>query len=107
VREETPDRVVVVKPNYGSLGVHVLLFLLSFWWSFGAVNLAYGLWNYVNDSPRRGAERPARDELPELRDDRRGGRQLLPELRSHVRGAGGGVDRIRGRVGVDLGHATP
>ncbi len=53
IREETPDRVVVVKPNYGGLGVHVLLFLLTFWWSFGAVNLAYALWKYVNDSPRR------------------------------------------------------
>lgn len=53
IREETPDRVVVVNPNYGSLGVHVLLFLLTFWWSFGAVNLAYALWKYATDSPRR------------------------------------------------------
>lgn len=53
IREETPERVVLVNPSYGSLAVHALLFLLTFWWSMGAVNVAYALWKYVNDSQRR------------------------------------------------------
>lgn len=44
---------MLVNPSYRSLGVHGLLFLLTFWWSMGAGNLAYALWKYVDDSQRR------------------------------------------------------
>lgn len=53
IETETPERVVLVKRNFGTLGVHLLLAVLTGWWSFGFVNLAYGAYKYVNDSRRR------------------------------------------------------
>jgi ribosomal protein S27AE len=53
IESETPERVVLVKRNVGSLGVHLALALLTAWWSFGLVNLVYGAYKYLNDSQRR------------------------------------------------------
>ncbi|WP_435180022.1 zinc ribbon domain-containing protein [Halorussus sp. AFM4] len=53
IESETPERVVMVKRNVGSLGVHLLLAILTGWWSFGLVNLVYGGYKYLNDSQRR------------------------------------------------------
>ncbi|WP_158057881.1 zinc ribbon domain-containing protein [Halorussus halophilus] len=53
IESETPERVVLVKRNYGDLGIHVLLAVLTAWWSFGLINIAYGAFKYVNDSQRR------------------------------------------------------
>ncbi|MFC7081205.1 zinc ribbon domain-containing protein [Halorussus caseinilyticus] len=53
IESETPERVVLVKRNVGSLGVHLILALLTGWWSFGLVNLVYGGYKYLNDSQRR------------------------------------------------------
>lgn len=53
IETETPERVVLVKRNFGDLGVHLILAVLTAWWSFGLVNLAYGAYKYVNDSKRR------------------------------------------------------
>ena len=53
IETETPERIVLVKRNFGDLGVHVFLALLTGWWSFGLVNLVYGGYKYLNDSQRR------------------------------------------------------
>ena len=53
IESETPERVVLVKRNFGSLGVHVVIAVLTGWWSFGVVNLVYGAYKYLNDSQRR------------------------------------------------------
>lgn len=53
IESETPERVVIVKRDYGDLGIHVLLAVLTAWWSFGLINIAYGAFKYVNDSQRR------------------------------------------------------
>ncbi|WP_227375417.1 zinc ribbon domain-containing protein [Haladaptatus halobius] len=53
IESETPDRVVLVKRNYGDFGVHIVLALLTFWWTLGVGNLAYAAYKYVNDSQRR------------------------------------------------------
>lgn len=52
IESETPERVVLVKRNYGDLGLHVLLAVVTAWWSFGLVNLVYGGYKYLNDSQR-------------------------------------------------------
>jgi ribosomal protein S27AE len=53
IESETPERVVLVERNVGSLGVHLILAVLTGWWSFGLVNLVYGAYKYLNDSQRR------------------------------------------------------
>lgn len=53
IETETPERVILVKREYGDLAVHVLLAVLTGWWSFGLVNLVYGAYKYANDSRRR------------------------------------------------------
>ncbi|WP_276300232.1 zinc ribbon domain-containing protein [Halorussus lipolyticus] len=53
IESETPERVVLVKRNLGSIGVHLILAVLTGWWSFGVVNLVYGAYKYLNDSQRR------------------------------------------------------
>jgi ribosomal protein S27AE len=53
IESETPERVVLIKRNYGSLGVHLILAILTGWWSFGVINIVYGAYKYLNDSRRR------------------------------------------------------
>lgn len=51
IEEETPERVVLVKREYGDLALHLIIFLLTFW-TGGIVNVIYGAYRYVN-SPKR------------------------------------------------------
>ncbi|WP_138796947.1 zinc ribbon domain-containing protein [Halostella sp. PRR32] len=53
IEDESPDRVVLVNRNYGDLGVHVVIALLTAWWSFGVLNAVYAAYKYLNDSQRR------------------------------------------------------
>jgi RNA polymerase subunit RPABC4/transcription elongation factor Spt4 len=53
IETETPERVVLVKRTVGDLGVHLVLAVLTAWWSFGLVNVAYGAFKYVNNAQRR------------------------------------------------------
>lgn len=53
IEDESPERVVLVKRNYGDLGVHVIIALLTAWWSFGVLNAVYAAYKYLNDSRRR------------------------------------------------------
>lgn len=52
IEDETPERVVLVDRDYGDPTVHVLLAVLTLWWSFGAVNLLYGLYRYLATAER-------------------------------------------------------
>jgi len=53
IESETPERVVLVKQTVGSLWVHLVLAVLTAWWSFGLINLVYGGYKYLNDTRRR------------------------------------------------------
>ncbi|WP_255194204.1 zinc ribbon domain-containing protein [Natronobeatus ordinarius] len=53
IEDERPDRVVMVNREIGSLASHVLVALLTIWWTFGLGNVLWGAYNYVNRSQRR------------------------------------------------------
>jgi len=53
IEEETPDRVVMVDRKYGSVGSHILVALLTFWFSLGVGNVVWAAYNYVANSQRR------------------------------------------------------
>ena len=53
IDSETPERVVLVKREFGSVGVHLIIALLTFWWTMGVGNVAYAAYKYFNDSQRR------------------------------------------------------
>jgi len=53
IADESTDRVVLVKRNCGALGVHVIVALLTAWWTFGIVNAVYAGYEYLNDARRR------------------------------------------------------
>jgi len=53
IEDESTERVVLVKRNYGSLGVHVIIAVLTAWWSFGVVNAVYAAYKHLSDSRRR------------------------------------------------------
>lgn len=62
IKEDGDDRVIMMKPNYGSMGAHVLVALLTIWWSFGIGNALYAAYKYFGDSPTK----VVRDEVAEL-----------------------------------------
>ncbi|MFC4544367.1 zinc ribbon domain-containing protein [Halosolutus amylolyticus] len=53
IETETPDRVVMVDRKFGSVASHVLVAILTFWWTMGLGNLVWGAYNYVSKSRRR------------------------------------------------------
>lgn len=53
VDKEQGDRVVMMKPNYGSLGGHALIALLTVWWTLGIGNALYAAYKYFTDSDKR------------------------------------------------------
>lgn len=53
VAEEGNERYVMKKPNYGSLGPHILVAIFTIWWTLGLGNAAYAGWCYVNRSDKR------------------------------------------------------
>jgi|GEM_PF-622107 len=74
IDQETPDRVVLVRRNYGSVGVHVLLALFTAWWSFAAFNLLYAGYCYLEESERRVLREPS-----ERRALRESSERICPE----------------------------
>lgn len=52
IDERHGDRVVMVKHRYGSLGAHILIFLLTFW-TFGFGNLLYAAYVYFLKPEKR------------------------------------------------------
>lgn len=53
VKEDGDERVVMHKPNYGSFGGHVLVAVLTVWWTVGLGNAAYAAYNYWGKSDKK------------------------------------------------------
>ncbi|WP_222919550.1 zinc ribbon domain-containing protein [Natrinema sp. SYSU A 869] len=53
IEEETPDRVVMVDREFGSVVSHILVAVLTFWFSMGLGNVVWGAYNYISKSKRR------------------------------------------------------
>lgn len=53
IEEDGDQRVVLKKPNFGSAGAHLVIALLTAWWTFGVVNAIYAAVKYLNDTHRR------------------------------------------------------
>lgn len=51
IDEETPERTVLVKREYGDVVIHLLILVLTFW-TGGIANVIYGAYKYLN-SPKR------------------------------------------------------
>ncbi|WP_331236296.1 SHOCT domain-containing protein [Natronorarus salvus] len=58
------ERAVLKRPNYGSKLGHIVVFLLTVWFSLGIGNLLYAAYRYVNDSEYKviDARDPVTDE---------------------------------------------
>ncbi|ELY61605.1 zinc ribbon domain-containing protein [Natronolimnohabitans innermongolicus] len=52
IEDEDRDRVVMVDREFGSVGSHVLVALLTIWWTMGIGNLLWAAYNYVSNSRR-------------------------------------------------------
>jgi len=50
LHKEQTDRAVMVRRGYGTLGGHVLVFLLAGWWTIGLANAAYAAYKYFGDN---------------------------------------------------------
>lgn len=64
VAEDGTDRVVLVRPSYGSRLGHLLVGVATVWWSFGLGNLAYALYEYLQHTERSVLYSEASDENP-------------------------------------------
>ncbi|WP_137289962.1 zinc ribbon domain-containing protein [Natronorubrum halophilum] len=53
LEDEDRDRVVMVDREFGSVGSHILVALLTIWWTMGIGNVLWGAYNYVSNSQRR------------------------------------------------------
>ncbi len=98
IEEETPDRVVMVDREFGSVLSHVLVVVLTVWFSMGLGNVVWGAYNYVSNSRRRvlwedavgcphcGADVPASaDYCPACGDGSSGSRSRTVESPAGVR----------------------
>lgn len=52
IESETPERVTLVKRDFGSAKTHLLIAVLTIWWLMGIPNLLYAAYKYFNDSER-------------------------------------------------------
>ena len=53
IEEEAPDHVVMIDREFGSLVSHLLIAILTFWFSMGLGNVVWAAYNYVANSRRR------------------------------------------------------
>ncbi|QRV15572.1 zinc ribbon domain-containing protein [Haloterrigena salifodinae] len=53
IEEEAPDHVVMIDREFGSVVSHLLVAILTFWFSMGVGNVVWGAYNYVANSRRR------------------------------------------------------
>ncbi|WP_339103997.1 zinc ribbon domain-containing protein [Haloterrigena salinisoli] len=53
IEEEAPDHVVMIDRAFGSLVSHLLVAILTFWFSMGLGNVVWAAYNYVANSERR------------------------------------------------------
>lgn len=52
IESETPERVTLVRRNFGSLGTHLIIAVFTIWWLMGVPNLLYAAYKYLDDSDR-------------------------------------------------------
>jgi len=52
VKEEHDNRVVMHKPNFGTMIGHLLVAVFTLWWSFGVGNLVYLGFCYLKRTPQ-------------------------------------------------------
>lgn len=52
VKEDGDERVVMIKPDYGSLGEHLLVLILTFW-TFGFGNAVWAAYRYFQSSDKK------------------------------------------------------
>ena len=53
IEDEDRDRVVMVDREFGSITSHVLVAILTVWWTMGLGNVVWGVYNYVSRSRRQ------------------------------------------------------
>lgn len=53
IDHESSDRLVMINRAYGSLTSHVLVAILTIWWTMGLGNVLWAAYNYVAESERR------------------------------------------------------
>lgn len=53
VQSEQGDRVIMVKRKYGSLGAHLLIALLTIWWTLGLGNVLYAAYVYFRKADKK------------------------------------------------------
>lgn len=53
IEDEGPERVVMIDREFGSVASHVLVAILTIWWTMGLGNVVWGAYNYVSRSERR------------------------------------------------------
>lgn len=58
VQSQSSDRAVLVKRSYGSAAAHLLVALLTIWWTLGLGNVLYAAYVYF----RKPQKRVVRDE---------------------------------------------
>lgn len=52
IESETPERVTLVKRNFGTAKNHLIIAVLTIWWLFGLPNVLYAAYKYFDDSER-------------------------------------------------------
>lgn len=52
IESESNTRVIMIKHDYGSLGAHLVIFILTFW-SLGIVNALYAAYRYFAKADKK------------------------------------------------------
>lgn len=52
IEEETRDRVTLVRRDFGDPGVHLVIAVLTLWWTMGLGNALYAAYKYFTGSQR-------------------------------------------------------
>lgn len=53
IEDEGRDRVVMVNRTFGSVASHIVIAILTIWWTMGLGNILWGAYNYVANSRRQ------------------------------------------------------
>jgi hypothetical protein len=66
VKEDGDERILMFKPNYGTLGGHLLVALATVWWTLGLGNVAYAGYKYMK-SPTKVVRDPIAERARQAR----------------------------------------
>ncbi|MFC4436951.1 MULTISPECIES: zinc ribbon domain-containing protein [Natrialbaceae] len=53
IEDEGRNRVVMIDREFGSVASHILVAVLTIWWTMGIGNVLWGAYNYVSNSRRQ------------------------------------------------------